>query len=628
MKFKIIGTAFVLMLLLVHRSAAQLPDSCKLNIGTNLGGISDYGTELPFVDLMHSSRVFYSQDSGNPNGGPFNTEATDSMTFRPDGYPTHSPQTVPGRQYPQKISTIWAITTGWPQGQYVVLYDGTGALEFWGGFTDLTQTSAHRIVFTLNNASNATIQMTIASSSIDDPIRNIRVLMPGSENTYETQPFNPTWLDKALTFKAFRFMDWGQTNNWGQTESWGWDSPELFDWEDRQQMNHYTWADHKGIPYEMMIRLMNDYDVDGWVCVPHRASDEYIHQMALLFRERLEPSRKLTVEYSNEVWNWIFGQAQWCFHYGQAATGLPWPECVVPYVQNCLDIWSEEYAGQLQRIERVVGVQAAWQDVSNRIVFNMEPGSFDAFSPACYFGLGETGDATLDELGASATVTDVAYWVRQTRETNEKVWLQMQKESIADSLHIPMIFYEGGQHITPTPFGVMPTYAQALIDIQRDTAIYNLYDEWFDFLRTLQEGDEPLRLMNFSFIGQRSAQYGSWGILENMYQDTSVIPAPKYRAILENMAGDCSTSVAVETPASNHSWVVFPNPAQDVLKVISGENKPGGRLRISNLLGQLMLEMPVHDSETTIAIGQLANGVYLLTAETPGGWITIKFVKQ
>jgi hypothetical protein len=347
-------------------------------------------------------------------------------------------------------------------------------------------------------------------------------------------------------------MDWGSTNNWGQDQPWEWNSPVLYNWSERQQMDHYTWANNKGIPYEMMIAFMNEFDVDGWVCVPHRSSNNYIQNMAQMFHTQLEPQRKLTVEYSNEIWNWMFGQAQWCYAYGSASSGLPWPECTVQYIQNCLDIWTSEYATDLSKITRAVGIQTGWLDVAQRVAFNMVPNSFDAIAPTYYFGLGESADSALDALGASATTADIAYWARYTREIHEKIWMQDVKTTIADSLNKNMVFYEGGQHLTPTPFGEEPTYAQALLDIQRDTAIYNLYNEWYDFVRTLQTGDTPLRLMNFSFVGGRSARYGSWGILETMDQDTSLIPAPKYQSTIENMAKACISKTWTGT--INSSW--------------------------------------------------------------------------
>ncbi len=510
-----------------------LPGKCKLSIGTNLAGMADWGTEIPFVNLMRVARQWYTKSVGDPSY-PWNSELAAYLSYREDGYPTHIPQTIAESSYPQQVATIWAITNGWPTGNYTVLWDGTGTLEFTGSLSNVQKTGANRMTFICENPVGGSIEMKISSSAAHDPVHNIRVLMPGTENSYQTQPFYSLWLEKIAPFKTFRFMDWGKTNNWGErlanprpTD------PRLFDWGDRSHMNDYTWTTAKGIPYEMMVQLMNDFNVDGWVCVPHNASDVYITQMAAFFRDNLEPGRHLYVEYSNEVWNWMFDQTNYLFHFGCGQKGKSWPEGIVPYIQNCMNIWSAAYAGQLHRITRVVGTQLSWLDVSRRIVTNLTPNSFDAISPTYYFGLSSEADSTLDGMGASATAADIAAFARAGMPASF-IYLQETK-ALAQELQKKLVFYEGGQHLTPDPFGEEPTYAQALLDIQRDPDMYNLYTEWFNMIRTLQEGKEPLLLMNFSFVGGRSARYGSWGILETMDQDLSVIPAPKYQAIIDNM---------------------------------------------------------------------------------------------
>ena len=587
---------------------AQLDDACKLQFGTNLSGVVDFGTELPFVDLMHNARVWYTKDNGNP-ADPFDSGHTNELSYRSDGYPTHVPQQIASSEYDQRVVTIWAITSGWPVGSYTVLWEGTGALSFWGGYENLEQTSDNRIVFDFLNPLNNALEMTIVSSDINDPIHNIRVLMPGTEMTYESEPFYSLWLEKLSIFPSVRFMDWGTTNSWGQADNFSWDDSSLFAWEDRAQMDHYTWATNKGIPYEMMIKLMNDYDLDGWVCTPHRASDDYIENMAELFEENLERERHLTVEYSNEIWNWIFGQTQWLNKYGCEMQNISWPEGIVPYVQNCLDIWSNVFENEMDRITRVAGVQISWQDVSNRMINNLREGSFDAITPTFYFGLTEDGDANLDELGANATVEDVAFYTRQGMEET-KVWLETQKSELADPLGVPLIFYEGGQHITASPFGEEPTYSQALLDIQRDTVMYNMYTEWFDFLRTLQEGDDPLELMNFSFVAERSSRFGSWGILETMDQDTTLIPAPKYAAIISAIEA-CDMNVSSEkTTESVREYEVFPNPAKNFL-TISG-NLENCEISILNQLGKVVLFQEVKTDVVELQVGNLASGSYML----------------
>jgi len=596
----------ILALLCGLNLQAQLTDECKLQLGTNLSGLVDYGTELPFVDLMHNARQWYTKDIGNP-ADPFDSGHTQDLNYRSDGYPTHIPQDIPGSTYDQRVVTIWAITDGWPAGEYTVLYDGTGELRFWGGYENLQQTDANRIIFDYLNPIGNTLEMTIMSSDINDPIRNIRVLMPGTEMTYESDPFYSLWIEKLSIFPSVRFMDWGTTNSWGQPDTWTWDDPTLFTWDDRAQMDHYTWATNKGIPYEMMIRLLNIYELDGWVCVPHRASDDYIEQMATLFRNDLESDRHLTVEYSNEIWNWIFGQAQWLNKYGCELQNTSWPEGVVPYVQNCLDIWSSVFTNDLDRITRVAGVQASWQDVSNRMVRNLKVGSFDAITPTFYFGFLEEGDAALDNLGTAATVTDIAQYARQGMEES-KNFLERQKNELADPLGVNLVFYEGGQHLTGEPFGAEPSYAQALLDIQRDSSMYNMYVEWFDFLRTLQEGDDPLQLMNFSFVAGRSARFGSWGILETMDQDTTLVPAPKYAAILKTIEG-CDLSVSTSDILKDiEMYQIYPNPTSEHL-TITGDLL-NSQISIFNHVGQKVFQQNLNATTAILNVSHLESGSY------------------
>ena len=598
----------ILFLFFCVSISAQLTEECKLKFGTNLSGVVDYGTELPFVDLMHNARVWYTKDIGNPQD-PFDSGHASELNYRSDGYPTHVPQQINSSNYDQRVVTIWAITDGWPAGEYTVLWEGTGTLSFWGGHSDLQQTDSNRITFDFLNPIDNALEMTIVSSDIDDPIHNIRVLMPGTEMTYDTDPFYSLWIEKLSIFPSVRFMDWGTTNSWGQPDNWTWDDPSFFTWNDRAQMNHYTWATNKGIPYEMMIKLLNDYDLDGWVCVPHRADDNYIENMAILFRDNLNVDRHLTVEYSNEIWNWIFGQTQWLNKYGCELQNTSWPEGLVPYIQNCLDIWSTTFQDQMNRITRVAGVQLGWQDVSNRMVNNLEVGSFDAIKPTFYFGLTEEGDTNLDVLGSDATVEDVAYYARLGMQESMS-GLESQKNQLADPLGVGMVFYEGGQHITPDPFGVEPTYSQALLDIQRDSSMFNMYNEWFDFLRTLQEGDTPLSLMNFSFVAERSARFGSWGILETMAQDTSLIPAPKYAAILKAIQ-ECDLSVSTIDPLeASEVYTVFPNPTSDFI-TISGDLK-NTIISLCNSKGQIILSKQVHASSAILNVQHLTQGTYYL----------------
>lgn len=606
--------------------SAQLPDSCKLKIGTNLGGLADWGTEVAFVDMMRTSRQWYTKDIGNPNPD-FDSGMASHLSYRSDGYPTHIPQSISESDYNQKIVTIWAITDGWEPGNYVILFDGTGTLNFWGNYTNLENPNSNRYTFTMDNPVGGTFEMTIETSDINDPIHNIRIVRDIYESTYLDEPFNPTWIDLLSTFKTVRFMDWGQTNNWGLDNSWEWDDPVLKDWNERAQLNNYTWTTNKGVPYEMMVKLMNDHDLDGWVCVPHSASDNYIQEMARFFRDNLNEDRKLTVEYSNETWNWMFGQTQWLNQYGCIDQGVTWPEGTAPYVQNCLDIWTTEWSSDLDRLTRVVGVQTGWLDVAQRVANNVDSNSFDAVTGTYYFGISETADAILDNLGSSATAQDVNDLVRADWH-NEQGYIQDIQNEVAVPLSKGFVFYEGGQHLTAHPFGEMPSYNQALLDIQISPLMYEMYNDWFDFLRTLQSGNEPLDLMNFSFISSRDAQYGSWGVLEYQYQDPTVQYAPKYEAILDNQNFGCEEEMSTDQSIENVVLNLYPNPTNSVINVHS--NKPIQNIQIFDLVGKLILSQETNSSSVLLNVASFPVGTYLVkvSLENSTTFKTIKFIKN
>lgn len=616
---------FLIFLLLPFFMFSQLSDECKLQFGTNLGGLADWVTEQAFVDMMRYSRVWFTQDSGNPNAG-FDSGMGSELELRPDGYPTHAPQTVPGSNYPQIICTIWGDTSGWESGTYIILFDGTGTLSFAGGYTNLTTINSNQYTFDFLNPENNAFSIRIETSNINDPVRNIRIIRDVYLNTYTIQPFNPTWLGKLSAFKSVRFMDWGQTNNWGLPYGTTWNDPVLKDWNERAPYDYYTWTTSKGVPYEMMVKLMNDYELDGWVCVPHSASNDYITQMATYFLNNLDPERNLTVEYSNETWNWMFGQTQWLNEYGCIQQNVTWPEGTAPYVQNCLDIWSTVWSNELNRLTRVVGVQTGWLDVAQRTAFNVANSSYDAVAATYYFYISDTSDATLDDLGSSATANDV-YNLVNNELASQFSTIQDIKEQVADSINKKLVFYEGGQHLTPIPFGAQPTYANALLDIQRNTAMYNLYNSWFNFLRTLQSGNEPLQLMNFSFISSRSAQYGSWGILETQYQDTTAIYAPKYQAVMENQNFNC-VALNAEDFSSPNAVFAYPNPVKDILHLNSEAIL--NEVYIYDVNGRLIVfENDIDTNEHTINTSLLQTGIYYVKTIYVGNTVkVIKIIKE
>jgi len=82
---------------------------------------------------------------------------------------------IPESTYPQEIVTIWGDTRGWPAGEYVILWEGTGSFRLFGSFSNQTTTGPHRMTFDLVPQEQGIVELAIENSDINDPIRNIRV---------------------------------------------------------------------------------------------------------------------------------------------------------------------------------------------------------------------------------------------------------------------------------------------------------------------------------------------------------------------------------------------------------------------------------------------------------------------
>ena len=528
------GVLLLLFAFLVVVPEGHAQDSCTLRLGTNLAGPSDYGSEWPWVDIMHDARTWLTHNATWIDGGQndWDTGVLGQMECDADGYPLELPVAIPGTETEQVVRTVWANTHSLPAGVYTVTWQGQGRLDVWGDATLLTNEPG-RLTFDMAPA-DGLIALEILQSQRGDHVRDIRVLLPGHADTPASDEWSPEWIAGLEPFVALRFMDWGHTN----------DSP-LERWEDRPRVDDYTWTPN-GVPYELWVEICNRLQKDAWVCVPHRADSTYVRNMATLFRDTLDPERTIYLEYSNEIWNWMFSQTHYCNDQGDQ--GVPWPERVAPFIQRVLDIWTEVFAGEEHRLVRVVGVQGSYQDVSNRIVGSLRPGSFDAFAPAAYFHFDGAGMAAIEQLGAAATAADVLHWARVAAEGESFGFLRTQKRSIGDRYGIPMLYYEGGQHLTPQPFGSDQPYGPALVAANLDPGMHDLYTTWIDSLATLGTEEEPGLFMNFSFIAPTSARYGSWGVLTDQWSIASadLQSAPKYQALLDR-ACDAST-VGVAPP--------------------------------------------------------------------------------
>jgi hypothetical protein len=502
--------------------ATAAADPGHLVFGMNLAPFTDYGSEYPTIDLMKSARTWFSHNAQWKSGAAnaWDTGLAGKFPTDADGWPSGDlPMELPSTEGPQVLSTVWANAQALEKGRWVCTWNGQAEVALDMG-AKVTEAHPGRLVFEVDPKAGL-LRLTIVKNSASDPIHDLKVIP--ERWVGQNSPWNPVWVDKLKPFHTLRFMDWGATNG----------SPHQ-KWEDRTSPGHYTWTGTSGAPYEAMIDLANELGDDLWVCIPHLADETYLRSMARLFRSRLKPGIKLYIEYSNETWNWIFAQAHWLKDNGPQS--VAWPERIVPSIQKALDVWSDEWKGASQPLVRVVGIQTGWFDVAQRVARNLRPGSFDALAGTFYLGLSQKSTKKLAELGAQARAQDV--WALARKDMAETVfpWVQ-QVSSLADELKVRLVFYEGGQHLTPDPFGSVQAYNPALEQAQRGRGIYDLYRDWFALLRTLPQAKTPegLLALHFNLAAPLSGRYGSWGALESIdAQPPYLESAPKYQALLDD----------------------------------------------------------------------------------------------
>jgi PKD repeat protein len=561
------------------------PQDCHLAIGTNLSGFADWVPERPLKNLMKHVRpepIAFNDDCFCWDNGNLAL-----LEFDENGYPTQIPQQANG--VPNKVRyVISSEGANLPPGEtYVLLYDGMGDLTVGGG-TTTTSSAPGRIQFDVTVAEN--MFFVIHASQTGDHVRNIRLLRLADELAdLDAEPFYEGFLDKIRPFKALRFMDWGHTNG----------NP-VEHWEDRSSLTRFTYAGATGVPYEMMVKLANQLKKDVWLCVPHAADSNYVAQMAALFRDQLDPNLTIYLEYSNEVWNWIFAQAH--YNADNAPSNLNYGRAMAMRAGQTFRIWHEVFGTEKTRVKRVLGLQAGFNYLNEQILSHLDPDDWDYGSPTSYLGL-DHSDTGNPVLNASSTPADIIENARNT-------WAGFRPVLWQDYNNIKLfgkkiINYEGGQHFVGNVFGIPYPYQQAMWDAQYSPEIHALYGDMLDTIRSWGS-----RLFgNFSLASPQESVYGSWGVLNDIdIQPPYLETAPKYQALLDNICEEEPIdAVEEEADFAAPQWLLYPNPTSGLVwaKMPDGVDLDGPVV-VWDVLGREVLR----GQGFPVDLGGLAPGVY------------------
>ncbi|NEO98455.1 MAG: cellulose-binding protein [Symploca sp. SIO2E9] len=513
----------------------------KSSLGINLYRVSNWSSELPFLDAFKSSKKWLTQCARGESGcsNSWSTNEYDKLDLDEHGWVKSLPRPEAAPEYTRVATVMFRDIGNYPGGQYVVLYDGEGTIEY--KFDANKDEAASRPGKDIINVtpSNAGIYLAITSTDPNKTgnyIRNIHVFKTEYEDNYESEIFNPKFIDKISKFKALRFMDWMNTN-----------SSEQREWKNRPKLEDASYAHGKGVPAEIMIELANRLKIDPWFNMPHMATDQYLTNFAQLVKENLDPDLTIYLEYSNEVWNSNFKQFHWVKDNGAIPGGkTPHQSYGVRTAQMC-EIWKEAFAQESNRVKCVMGTHTANPWVAGQVL-NCDKWTeapcykhgIDALAITGYFSgrLGQPkykniveswiDDPNINEFERALTqLKDGSVLGTEGDNTEDLVKRFNDYSKIAQEKGLELLVYEGGSHVVgKKEVAHNKKLTGFFIELHRKPEFYDRYTEMLEAWKD-PEGTRTL-FMHFSSIGKPN-KWGSWGALEHIDQDSS----PRYDALID-----------------------------------------------------------------------------------------------
>lgn len=502
-----LGIALAALALSPTPAAVEVAVPARPALGINLAGPADWNTELPFVDVFRLSRAWISQKEGAGWGQGPPLELDENGWVRrlePGGYAETLLCTIEGGHY--------------PGGRWTVLWQGRGRLEM--ARAKVVEQTPGRMVVEVDPSRGAMF-LRLRETDPADPVRNIRVLMPGfTAEEAARNPWHPRFLERWRGVACVRFMDFQETNGSKQER-----------WRDRPRPEEATFT-RAGVPVEWLCDLANRLGADAWFCLPHRADDDYVRQFAAVVKARLDPRLKVYLEYSNEVWNSLFAQHRYAAEQGQKL-GLaekPWEAAWRFTARRSLEIfrlWEEVWGGR-ERLVRVLAGQAANVHVAREILaYDDAARQADALAIAPYLSM------NIPARGEGLTAAEVATWSvdrlldhLEARALPECLQWMARHAELAGAHGLKLVAYEAGQHLVG--IGGAENHEPLTRLLHAANAHPRMGDLYTRYFAGWERTGGDL-LCHFSSVGAWS-KWGSWGLLQ--YADDEPRQSPKFMAAM------------------------------------------------------------------------------------------------
>jgi hypothetical protein len=514
----------------------------SLGLGVNVDAQTYYTPSPMFVDVMKETADSWTVASPS-TVGLTNVSGVSEPPMDSNGYP-EGLGNLPSQNLCLYTSVFTNNGATYPTGVYTLTFDGDGTVGIANGnenqqvFSQSGGTGSPHNVY-INFDAGTGIEIEILASNPADYVDNIRLVMPGFQNTYTTQPFNPTYLAQLEPFQTLRMT--GPMNLNTTTQQVG------MTWSEETPFTYRTQTAATGVSVQYLVDLANTLQENLWVAMPVGANTSYVTNFSQYVEQNLDTNLNVYVEYGNEVWNTGYSN-EWNYVNNYATSnGLTFEQSNAILATADWNIWRQSFAGQTQRVVRVVANQFAnpslMNDEISELVKISSPSDpdhgFEVVSGATYFA------PSTSSFTASTTVQQIeqAYLSSLTS-------LQSQLNSFTAVVNqwsatlgrkIQEDMYEGTIDIAPETTSV-PWY-NAYIACQTDPGMNAVYTAYLDDLKAAGISEQTLD--NLDTI---PSQYGEWGLTNYAGQPAS--QTPMYDAALNFLASE-SASLSISSPPAS-----------------------------------------------------------------------------
>lgn len=543
----------------IQTSSARYSDNPKL--GINVGDLGKLTTSIPFTDIFKSAKGWFTScefdwragqpiDPGCTKKTSLNSQEQNQLQLDGNGWvrALPAPQDAP---IFTSVTATWKLSTHFPTGRYVVLYEGEGIMKVSGDLRMGYQRPGHIEFDLLSPKRNLKLQITRTDPRRNgNYIRNIRIVPKAMEKTYQRQVFNKDYIARIRDMHALRFMPWSNTRG-----------NDAVEWNERATIGSAFYTGDKGVPAERMVDLANAINATPWLSIPYKASDDHMQKYARMVKSRLRKGQKVYVELSNEVWNSIFPSATYAAREADRIWKFPYPKVpqgkrrvllsanwyAMRSVQLC-QIFKKEFGGQRNRVKCAVGTLNSVPWVGKEIVdcplwkpANGCGRHVDAFGIGPYFG---------DYIAKKEHRAAVKSWTRDADGGKSRLFQEIlnggmlangpqggampllrsqlaANKALADKYGLEMVAYESGQHLIryDPPHNVKdPEVLNLFMSVQKDPRMRQAYQR---FLDTWQQSGGGL-MLHFYGIGEPEPR-NFFSMLDHLQQPST----PKYAALME-----------------------------------------------------------------------------------------------